>query len=258
MSLYLTGDHTDNFSALIKNKLLLKLNKDYSNCKIINAINEYKTLGDSNEDELIESNNKIISDIQECNSLVFSLYTRDINSYIELGIALKLKTDIWIYNYLDDSIVGVQLKNPSVLDVFSNSVFPLTDFSSAVHLGYNYNSKFNIYYILGNGFYDTGLLFYKFGKIKKVGSYYTLCKNNEFQTSPDTSHIRMPRGEQVDVDSVFTPVAKKIDMSFILEDKSIITKEKKREEESTSSDLDDYFYMDNGIMHNREKTNNEQ
>ena len=83
--------------------------------------------------------------------LLFPLGTNDVGTLFEVGIALKMGKDIFGYDNETDTIVA-KLDTGSELGLYEfkrPTLIQVETLNSAVLLGYNYDTPYRIYYVLG-------------------------------------------------------------------------------------------------------------
>jgi len=130
-----------------------------------------RSYGSSPGDELGEKIfGENVEHITSSDVLCFPLGTRDIGTLFEVGVALRQNKEIYGYKWkpenelrkIDNSKWSIQrFKNATLVQVET--------LSSAVVLGYNYDSPFVKYYVLGEGVRDNIMLRFMGKRVSFIG-----------------------------------------------------------------------------------------
>lgn len=100
----------------------------------------------------LELGKKIYDDnvehIDSSEVLVFPKGTNDVGTLFEVGIAMKLGKKMMRYDQVSDLIENVEFL-PDMKSFGKDTLVAVEDVSSAVLLGYNYDTKYHVYYVLG-------------------------------------------------------------------------------------------------------------
>jgi hypothetical protein len=115
-----------------------------------------------------------VNHIVDSNRLVFPMGTNDVGTLFEVGVALNLRKEIWGYTDADDDLhllsdPANQISPGEDLGLFKfqkETLIQVESLNSAVLLGYNYDCKHNMYYVLGLDVNDNLMLRFMATRVK--------------------------------------------------------------------------------------------
>jgi nucleoside 2-deoxyribosyltransferase len=112
-----------------------------------------------------------IEHIRKCDILCFPLGTRDVGTLFEVGVALKLDKPIYGYKWKpEDELRRLLTVNKRSIPTFERStLIQVETLSSAVVLGYNFDTEYRTYYVLGEGMRDNLMLRFMGKRVKFIG-----------------------------------------------------------------------------------------
>lgn len=116
-----------------------------------------------------------IEHIQACDTLVFwSPDNNDLGTLLEVGAALRMGKQVLRYNYLNETWTEINPADVPASEIPCDAIVRVSSIADALLLGYNYDTKFKIYYELAPGLVDNMMLNMLFTRVEKVGDKYRL------------------------------------------------------------------------------------
>ena len=112
-----------------------------------------------------------IEHILDSSHLIFPSKTTDVGTLFEIGVAIKTDKIIFRYDYEEKNIKVLDEKSLKSIGLFEFSGPTLVQIespSSAILLGYNYDCKYDMYYVLGEGIEDNLMLRFLAKRVKFV------------------------------------------------------------------------------------------
>jgi nucleoside 2-deoxyribosyltransferase len=114
--------------------------------------------------------NENIEHIRKCDVLCFPLGTKDIGTLFEVGVAIKLGKELYGYKWRPENEVRKININQASIPLFTKrTLVQVETLSSAVVLGYNFDSEYPLYYILGEDVRDNLMLRFMGKRVEFVG-----------------------------------------------------------------------------------------
>jgi nucleoside 2-deoxyribosyltransferase len=99
-----------------------------------------------------------IDHITAATSLMFPGGTDDIGTLFEVGVALRQEKTIYRYDFATDKFANVTNFNHKLKSFGGDTLVEVQELNSAVLLGFNYDTPYKVYYILGEDLRDNLML----------------------------------------------------------------------------------------------------